>query len=232
MGTFTQPIRRPYAPSPSSLDSAGNSSNLTFLGMGDPNLVRVSGGVQTAQYVPPPDFPIDSSSAKETSVIAGRNASNLYLKFDGRYLRLYDRDEMVAEWPGVSGRKNFGSGKDQEKVDYGPMPEGAYDLKQSRYQSLGLKDSVAGLDPTKKRGAWPGSFISWGQERVWADPTPETVANGLTFGRKDMAIHGGWFPGSAGCIDLTGNMGGFAKTFREIGRDLKLYVDYSRPVPP
>src|ERR1700730_13267242 len=70
-----------------------------------------------------------------------------------------------------------------------------------------------------------------GTERVWADPTKETVDSGLTFGRKDMAIHGGWVPGSAGCIDLTGNMPSFAKAFRSLGHDLKLYVDYNRTPP-
>src|SRR4051812_20126273 len=44
MGVFAQTFRRPYAPPPESLDGAGNSSNRTFLGTGDPNLIRVSGG--------------------------------------------------------------------------------------------------------------------------------------------------------------------------------------------
>jgi len=47
-----------------------------------------------------------------------------------------------------------------------------------------------------------------------------------------MAIHGGDIPGSAGCIDLTHNMPDFANTFRNLGRDLKLYVDYNPPSPP
>jgi hypothetical protein len=122
MGTFAQPIRRPYAPPPGSVDSAGNSSNLTFLGTGDPNLVRVSGGLQTAQYQPP-DHRSDSSS-KETSVLAGRNPSNLYLKFDGRYLRLYDRDQIVGEWPGVSGKENFGAARTRKRRTMDQSPKG------------------------------------------------------------------------------------------------------------
>ena len=31
--------------------------------------------------------------------------------------------------------------------------------------------------------------------------------------------------------DLTGNMASFAKTFRSLGRDLKLYVDYTKTPP-
>jgi hypothetical protein len=58
MGVFAQTFRRPYAPPPESLENAGNSSNLTFLGTGDPNLVRVAGGpaaddgIQIAQQRP------------------------------------------------------------------------------------------------------------------------------------------------------------------------------------
>src|SRR5216684_5427292 len=92
-------------------------------------------------------------------------------------------------------------------------------------------DLWIGAAQVSKTGEWPGSIMAWGTERVWADPTEETVDSGLTFGRKGMAIHGGWTPGSAGCIDLTGNMTSFAKTFRSLGRDLKLYVDYGKSPP-
>jgi hypothetical protein len=58
---FTQSFRRPYAPPPDSLDASGNSSNQTFLGTGDPNLVRVGtdpstpdDGAQVAQQRPNP----------------------------------------------------------------------------------------------------------------------------------------------------------------------------------
>jgi hypothetical protein len=90
---------------------------------------------------------------------------------------------------------------------------------------------LIGLNPLWKTGEWPGSTLAWGTERVWADPTKETEENGLTFGRRDMAIHGGSMPGSAGCVDLTDKMADFAKNFRMLGIDLKLYVDYSPPVP-
>ncbi len=148
-----------------------------------------------------------------------------YLKFDGRYLRLHDGDKIVKEWPAVSGKENFGSPLNQDKPNYGPIPEGTYDIKQKRYQEIG-NESVL-----HRFTRWPGGTRSWGSSRVWADPTPETVANGLTFGRKDMAIHGGDSPGSAGCIDLTHQMDDFAKTFRGLGRDLRLYVDYTPPSP-
>jgi hypothetical protein len=170
----------------------------------------------------------------DNHVLKDRDPAKFHLRFDGRFLRLYNGQEIVAEWPGVSGRENFGSGKDQDKRNYGPIPEGTYDIKQDRYQAIDLPRAVYGasvLVGNEDAGAWPGSLYSWGSERVWADPTPETERSGLTFGRKDMAIHGGWKPGSAGCIDLTGSMASFARAFRTIGRDLKLYVDYSPPQP-
>ncbi len=232
MGIFS-PIAKRNAYVPPS-DAAASPTLLTGR---DPNLIQVSGGsdpaasnddVQGARQKPA------QSVLSDTASLAGRDPSKMYLKFNGRALSLYDGDNVVAQWPGVSGRENFGSGKDQEKVNVGPMPEGTYDIKQSRYQSIDPLSAAQGAMVLVNKdwsGKWPGSLYSWGSERVWADPTKETVENGLTFGRKDMAIHGGWVPGSAGCIDLTGNMSSFAKTFKSLGRDLKLYVDYSK-IPP
>jgi hypothetical protein len=166
----------------------------------------------------------DSPNAQDTDRFGGRDPSKFYLKFDGRYLKLYNGDEVINEWPAVSGKENFGSGRDQNKRNYGPIPEGTYDIKQSRYQSMSEWDRWW-------PGRWLGGTRSWGTERVWADPTKATVESGLTFGRSDMAIHGGEIPGSAGCIDLTQQMADFAKKFRRLGIDLKLYIDYSPPSP-
>jgi hypothetical protein len=161
MGIFSPSLKRNAYVPPS--DAAASPTLLTG---GDPNVMRVAGGsdpaasnddVQVAQQRRPQSTPSDAGS------LAGRDSSKMYLKFNGRSLSLYDGDSVVAQWPGVSGRENFGSG--------------------------------------------------------------------LTFGRKDMAIHGGWVPGSAGCIDLTGNMASFAKTFRSLGYDLRLYVDYNKTPP-
>jgi hypothetical protein len=118
--------------------------------------------------------------------------------------------------------------KYQDKKNYGPIPEDTYDIKQSRYQTI---DPISEMKGLLGLGRWPGSTRSWGSDRVWADPTKETQDSGLTFGRSDMAIHGGATPGSAGCIDLTGSMPSFSKSFRSLGHDLKLYVDYTKSPP-
>jgi hypothetical protein len=64
MGVFTQAVRRPYAPPIDTLDASRNSSNQTFLGTGDPSLIRVSDSppmpdddVQLAQQRPTAPLP-------------------------------------------------------------------------------------------------------------------------------------------------------------------------------
>ncbi|TAJ38927.1 MAG: hypothetical protein EPO55_14215 [Reyranella sp.] len=183
--------------------------------------------------LPAPPQMLDPIRPKKNPELNRPDRSKYHLKFDGRYLKLYHGEDVIEEWPAVSGKENFGSAKDQNKVGYGPIPEGAYDIKMSRFQSIDLKGALYGTAKIADvdAGKWPGSLCSWGSERVWADPTKETEDSGLTFGRKDMAIHGGWSRGSAGCIDLTGSMSRFSRAFWDLGIDLKLYVDYSPPVP-
>lgn len=111
--------------------------------------------------------------------------------------------------------------------DRGPLPPGTWDVRQDQYQTLNLRNELAGTlggAIGQKWGEWPGGSIAWGSKRVWLNPIEGTDA----FGRKNFSIHGGSFPGSAGCIDLTGDMDAFARMFREHGKDMKLYVDYGR----
>ena len=89
------------------------------------------------------------------------------------------------------------------------------------HQYIDVKGFVAGLVPGK-HGEWPGSEYSWGNSRIWLEPSKETN----TYGRDDFSIHGGWFPGSAGCIDLTSNMDNFVALFDYIGNDLIIKVEY------
>jgi hypothetical protein len=112
--------------------------------------------------------------------------------------------------------------------DVGPIPEGEWAVRQKQYQQINVKDAVEGLASVvgKKAGTFPGSIPAWGTERVWLEPAAETD----TKGRSDFSIHGGWVPGSAGCIDLTDQMGDFADYFRSLENDLKLSVRY-KPLP-
>ncbi|OJT23973.1 hypothetical protein BO221_16965 [Archangium sp. Cb G35] len=72
------------------------------------------------------------------------------------------------------------------------------------------------------RGGWPGGESSWGKHRIWLKPKSGTK----TYGRSGFSIHGGDNPGSAGCIDLVGQMPNFVKMFRAYGKDMDLTVKY------
>ncbi len=62
-----------------------------------------------------------------------------------------------------------------------------------------------------------------GSYRFWLRPKADTN----TFGRDNFSIHGGWFPGSAGCIDLTSKMDDFADLMQALGQDdIDVRVDY------
>ena len=62
----------------------------------------------------------------------------------------------------------------------------------------------------------------WGKHRVWLEPSKKTD----TFGRGGFYVHGGWEPGSNGCIDLTSQMDDFTKWFENNGHDLIVNVKY------
>lgn len=49
-----------------------------------------------------------------------------------------------------------------------------------------------------KMGSFPGGAYAWGNGRIWI--------NGTKFGRSGFSIHGGYSPGSAGCIDVVKNI--------------------------
>ena len=142
-----------------------------------------------------------------------------YAVFDGKKFTLYENDKPIMSWDAVSGAKGYQSPEYQSVKDKGTIPEGTYVARQSELQHLSIKNAIIGL---ADRGKWPGSSYSWGNSRVWLDPSKETN----TYGRDDFSIHGGWFPGSAGCIDLTSNMDNFVALFDYMGNDLIIKVEY------
>lgn len=58
--------------------------------------------------------------------------------------------------------------------------------------------------------------------RIRLEPSKETD----TYDRDNFSIHGGWFSGSAGCIDLTSQIDNFVALFGFIGKDLIVNVQY------
>ena len=148
-----------------------------------------------------------------------------YAVFDGKTLTLYQDDKPVRSWDAVSGKNGYQSPKYQSEKDKGTIPEGTYVARQEQLQFMDLKGLIVGpavVVNTDWGGKWPGSYYSWGNSRVWLEPSKETN----TYGRDNFSIHGGMWPGSAGCIDMTGQIGQFTYWLESTGKDLLVYVKY------
>lgn len=147
-----------------------------------------------------------------------------YAVFDGNKFTLYIDNKPAISWDAVSGQSGYQSPEYQDKKSIGPIPEGTYVARQEKLQFINTRDAILGVAAILKikKGGWPGSYYSWGNSRVWLEPSKETD----TFGRDKFSIHGGWNPGSIGCIDLTHHMENFVALFEFIGKDLIVEVKY------
>ncbi|WP_237113872.1 tlde1 domain-containing protein [Pseudoalteromonas rubra] len=147
---------------------------------------------------------------------------NAEMRFNGKKLKWIDDEGNVKkEWDAVSGRD--GATADQQNVkDVGPIPEGEYYVEQHRLQDWESLPDEYKLAAIMKAGPWPGGKIAWGEHRVWLSPEYGTE----TYGRSGFSIHGGMYPGSAGCIDLTSNMSDFVRYFKSYNQDIILKVNY------
>ncbi|MFN9792700.1 MAG: L,D-transpeptidase family protein, partial [Pseudomonadota bacterium] len=152
-------------------------------------------------------------------------AFNDELHFDGERLKWLDTDgNLVEEYEAVSGREGYQAPSLQYLADKGPIPEGLFLVSQEDYQDFGdmpMSRRIASYNPFFKTTAWPGGTPAWGNQRIWLRPV-----QGEMYGRDAFSIHGGDYPGSAGCIDLTFRMPSFAARFREYGSDMWLHVNY------
>ncbi len=147
------------------------------------------------------------------------------LYFDGRLLRwkqAFPDKVLTTSWPAVSGRSGYQSKEFQEKADHGPIPEGEWLVAQGEYQPMPKRSLLDQLINEMGRGAWPGGESAWGKHRIWLKPKAGTK----TYKRSGFSIHGGDSAGSAGCIDLVGQMSEFVKMFRAYGKDMDLTVKY------
>ena len=143
------------------------------------------------------------------------------IEFDGKELKAVENGQVVQSWPAVSGRPGFQTPDHQGEKNRGPLPEGEWVIRQGGYQQIPQGGVAKWYERVKN---WSGGEDSWGKERVWVEPMQGTDAKG----RSGFSVHGGKEPGSAGCIDLTGQMGVFAGYFRSLGKDVKIKVRYSR----
>jgi hypothetical protein len=118
-----------------------------------------------------------------------------YLEFDRTTRRLYvdpERSGSPMYWiPAVSGRdKCMNVPECEDQSDHGPIPGGQYLLNGSQLKRQSGWRALSQLG--RGRGDW-GSFFA-----------PLTPYPGNQTKRHSFYLHGGWFPGSAGCIDVGG----------------------------
>ncbi len=145
---------------------------------------------------------------------------NQYAVFDGKAFTVHMGNGHTIKFDAVSGRPDNQDPKYQNVKDGGPIPAGIYVARQEEIQHITTVDAVLGM--AAAIGAWPGSEVSWGESRVWLEPSKETN----THGRDDFSIHGGWFSGSNGCIDLTDQINNFIALLEFMGKDLIVKVEY------
>lgn len=132
------------------------------------------------------------------------------IRFDGNYFSYTDENGEVIRIPAISGKTNSQNSEYQNISDGGPIPEGFYDVKQSKYEDFFKFSSFQKLLSIVGRGEWPGGIDKWGAERIWLIPQSSTE----TFGRDNFTIHGGLDAGSRGCIDLVNNASIFFQFFQ------------------
>ena len=168
-----------------------------------------------------PEKAANTSAGKATFEKPVNTKSGYYAVFDGKKFTLYADNKPVISWDATSGRSGFQSPQYQNRKSMGPIPEEVYVARQEELQHITPVGFMAGLIPGKY-GEWPGSLYSWGNSRVWLEPSNTTN----TYGRDGFTIHGGLFPGSAGCIDLTGQINMFIPWLESTGKDLIIYVEY------
>lgn len=145
-----------------------------------------------------------------------------FLSFTGSKLCWIKAGKEHKCWVAVSGGVGHQKKEQQNLPFKGPLPEGEWDVPQSRYQQMPDRDWVERVFAELSQTKWPGGKSSWGRNRVWLQPRPGTN----THGRTGFSIHGGDTPGSAGCVDLTTAMPDFASEFVSYGKDLVLKVKY------
>ncbi|RDK10664.1 L,D-transpeptidase [Cupriavidus lacunae] len=149
------------------------------------------------------------------------------LLFDGKSQQRIEGGATQMRWPAVSGRTGYQTKEHQSTRDAGPIPEGLYTARQDdfqRWEDTSIFNRAACILRliNIKAGRWPGCTTAWGTRRIGLQPRPGTNV----FGRSNFTIHGGSYPGSAGCIDLTSSMNSFAKEFLYYAKDMELEVRY------
>lgn len=155
----------------------------------------LSGILRSRQHPPPPA----GKSYVKGNPISGFDDSGLTTVYafpsDG-YMVVDPELPGKSAWtfPITSGRDEcMNNERCKENKNRGPIPPGLYQLRTSEISNPGV---IGGL-LRESRG-------DWGDWRVPLHPRARTN----TYGRSGFFLHGGKWPGSAGCIDVGGGIFG------------------------
>ena len=161
------------------------------------------------------------------------------LLFNGDELLLLDEDNwtILRRWTAVSGfqpnhpdpnKRGCGCVDEQEISSRGPIPNGQYTINPEDSNYRNWFNNLRGWGPE----------VAWGNARTLIRPKAGTK----TFGRSGMYVHGGFIPGSAGCVDLTNDNDSFHRwlkgqldpvnlTVRNRGTSLRSITPRVKPKP-
>ena len=236
-----------------------------YMSFGDRALAAMSGifGISEAKAKEPEIDAITSATIPNVTSLLEREKPKKddYLLFDGFSLTWYRNDKPLKSWKAMSGNADpkYQKKSNQGLSNYGPLPEGVWDVKQSQYQSMEdekydnyraeLRNKTANLLDVTNRSA--GKFLNkagiisgnklinkkfgnWsGGYDSWGDYRiwlyPAKGTDAKN--RSGLAIHGGATYGSDGCIDLATKVDEFMKMYRKYGKDMKLIVKYADDFP-
>ena len=146
------------------------------------------------------------------------------LEFDGQNLIWLQNGQPIKYYSAMSGKPNHQTARDMSIPDEGPIPEGRYILPRNSGEHHEPGEWRTFDEFISNINLWKTNSDAWGYSRIPIRALPETN----TFGRHSMYVHGGITPGSAGCIDLTGNMEDFYRDFLNYNGDLSLEVKYPK----
>ena len=138
---------------------------------------------------------------------------NEVLHFDGSKATLMDDDgQVLGEYPATSGREGVTDPKASWK---GPLPEGDYTLFPTEISEV--------------RGFWYWARNllrgDWGTYRTPLHPNEGTN----TYGRNGFFLHGGRYPGSAGCIDVGKCDIDLFSYLKGLTKPVNVHVRYPKP---
>jgi len=137
----------------------------------------------------------------------------LDVKFNGDKLSVYDTrtGKTIYETNATSGKGKYMNDPTAQNIpDAGPIPEGSYNYSNRKWQSQSKLRQIYNI---------LAGNGDWGDYNVPLN----VVKNNST--RSKFYLHGGFFKGSAGCIDAGANIGRIYQ-LTKLQRTTNLYVNY------